>query len=326
VDGGDDDAVSEYTTGFVLQADTYDQVCYVGTATEPTNTGTQPDTYEIELIAQLQGFDTADEFIEDFTIALKNDTLASLLGESGYWQKDFISFALKYARDNDPFGTGNSNRRRLLATDEEAVLDLISFVDESVVVEYTADENTGEIVIVIQLSVSGDRAVESSEDGAGSDPETLNLEDLIAALTEALNDDDSTLAKTFDVTSDSVTAVTLGKLCADGSVDDGEGSCENAGGQVNSTTDDGLDDGQIAIIAIVGAIVLITLIVLLYSKKKKQGARADKFDDVQLDPTALQAPGAAPAPEYVEGGDVAYTEDGKEEEEVATDNVQIEMF
>jgi hypothetical protein len=54
-------------------------------------------------------------------------------------------------------------------------------------------------------------------------------------------------------------------------------------------------------------------------------ARTDKFQDVELNPTALQAPGAAPAPEYTEGGGLAHENatDGKEEQEIAADNICI---
>jgi hypothetical protein len=154
---------------------------------------------------------------------------------------------------------------------------------------------------------------------------TFTVSGAVAALEAIVSDPDSRLRSKGFVQADSIQSISGGSvsagdlvLCADGILRE---SCPS------SSADDGLDDGQIAIIAIVGAIVLITLIVLLYSKKK-QGARSDKFDDVELNPTALQASGAAPAPEYEEGGDVAFHADEKEEEEqeVAADNIKLEIF
>jgi hypothetical protein len=322
VDEDDDDAVSDYTTDFVLEADTYDQVCYIGTITEPAGTGTkpEPDVYVVTLVINLidEAQDT-EEFVADLTVALKDDTFVALLEEADYSQ-EFKDFALEYVRDNNPFRS-TSNGRRLLATDEEAVLDLINFVDESVVVEFDAKAN-GEIVIDIQLQVSGDQDIQSTDDGAGADPISLNLEDMVSAVTVTLNNENSTIARQFNVTSDSITSITIGKLCADGTVDDGEGSCDDAGGQVNSTSDNSLSNVQITIIAIVAVFVLITVVGLLYSKNRLV-VRADKFQDVELDPSALQAPGAAPAPKYVEGGGLAHED---EKQEIATDNIKIEIY
>jgi hypothetical protein len=294
VDRDNDDAVSDYTTDFILEADTYDQVCYVGVSSEPAGTDTkpEPDVYVVTLVLDLiEGAQDAEEFAEDLTVALKDDTFVALLEEADY-SEEFRDFALKYVDDNDSFRGTSNGRRRLLATDEEVVLDLIKFVDESVVVEFTAKAN-GEIVIDIQLQVSGDQDIQSTDEGAGTDPLSFNLEDMVGALTVTLNNENSTIARQFNVTSDSVTSISIGKLCADGTVDDGEGSCDDAGGQVNSTSDDGLlGMGQIVIIAIIAAVSLLIVVVVLLACLRQKRRRTSHTNvstfKIHADATGLQ--------------------------------------